>query len=367
MQNGKGSPWRTIDSGIRMSNSWPDAFFSFLLSPSFTDDDVAAFSYFALMHGRYLRSFPTAGNWVTMEMCGLFTTGCIFPEMKEAANWRAFAAKRMRDEETTQFLPDGAQYELSPGYHNTALDNLKGIVRVAKLTGRLNELPSGYIAGMERAFDYDLFLMTPNRSLPKFNDSGWDVGVRSTLRDALQFFPDRTDYRWIWTQGKEGAPPSVTSHTIEDAQTSAVTTQDKGLPNLALIPLQTSGLAVRVVSAQTTPEILGWYVFKDHVPAEVPATTVLHTIAGTGVQTLVTLLVPLEPGAGSPVTGIQQPAPDAWNIRFNNGRQLAIAVDANAGGGIQPNETLPDGKPGRHIAIDPAPPAKASTTSAPAD
>jgi hypothetical protein len=195
-----------------MSNAWPDALFSFLLSPAFTDEDLAAYSYFALMHGRYLEAFPTSGNWVTMEMCGLFTTGCVFPEMKDAAGWRAFAAKRMHDEETTQFLPDGAQYELSPGYHNTALDNLTAIARVAKRTGRLNDLPSGYIAGMERAFDYELYLMTPNGSLPKFNDSGWDVGVRSTLRNALEFFPDRADYRWIWTQEKEGTPPSVTSY-----------------------------------------------------------------------------------------------------------------------------------------------------------
>jgi len=158
-----------------------------------------------------------------------------------------------------------------------------------------------------------------------------------------------------------------TTHTIEDTPTSAVITQDPGLPNLALIPLQTNGLSVRVVSAQTTPEILGWYIFKDHVPAEVPATTVLHTIDGTGVQTLVTLLVPLQPGAGSPVIGVQQAGAGAWNIHFHDGRQLAIEIDANAAGGIQASETLPDGKPGRHIAIVAAAPGKASTSSAPSD
>ena len=130
-----------------------------------------------------------------------------------------------------------------------------------------------------------------------------------------------------------------------------MTTQDRDEPNLALIPLQTRGLDVKAVSGQTSPEILGWYVFKDHVPAQAPATTVLHTIDGTGVQSLVTLLVPLKPGVAMPASEIQQLTPDSWHIRFNDGRQFAIVVDPNPSGGIQVNETLVDGSPGRHIAV----------------
>jgi hypothetical protein len=142
-----------------------------------------------------------------------------------------------------------------------------------------------------------------------------------------------------------------TTHTIEDASTSAIITQDAGAPNLALIPLQTEGLEVRAVSGQTTPEILGWYIFKDHIPSEVPATTVLHTIAGMGVQNLVTLLVPLQTGASLPISGVHRLASDSWDIRFKDGRQMSIVVDADTAGGIQISETLASGNAGRRIAM----------------
>jgi hypothetical protein len=141
------------------------------------------------------------------------------------------------------------------------------------------------------------------------------------------------------------------THTVLDPSTSAVTTQDAGRPNLAVIPLQMQGLAVQAISAQTTPELLGWYVFKDHTPAEVPATTVLHTISGAGVQNLVTLLVPLRPGAPLPVDEVRQSTLNAWKIHFKDGRQLSVFVDPNDAGAIRLSGTLPDGSAGRQIEI----------------
>jgi hypothetical protein len=213
--NSPGSAWRTIDSGIRMSKSWPTAFFSFLPSPEFTDEDVALYLDSCLEHARYMKKFHAAGNWLTLEMSGLYTVGAFFPEFKEAGAWREDAVTSMHDEETAQFLPDGAQNELSTMYHNVALDNLINIARIAKTVGRLNELPDGYIAGMEKAFDYELYMMTPDRTMPEFNDStSWTKSVLVKCRDALEFFPDRTDYQWIASDGKEGHPPAETSHAF---------------------------------------------------------------------------------------------------------------------------------------------------------
>ena len=157
--------------------------------------------------------------------------------------------------------------------------------------------------------------------------------------------PDIHSYQARWNLN--------TTHTIEDASTSAVIMQDPDAPNLTLIPLQATGLQVRAVSAQTTPEILGWYIFKDRVPARAPATTVLHTVDGIGVQNLVTLLVPLQAGASLPISNIHRLAADSWNLQFKDGRQFSVVIDVNPAGEIQVSETRADGSPGRPIVVSP--------------
>jgi hypothetical protein len=219
--NDANSAWRTIDTGIRMFGSWPNAFFSFLPSPSVTDADLALYAVSCLEHGRYLRQFETTGNWLTMEMNGLYTVGSVFPEFKETKDWRAFAAKKLYEQEAVQFLPDGAQFELTTGYHNVALSNFAGLARTAKLMGRLDELAPGYVDRLEKAYAYDLYLMTPNRSLPMFNDSG-HANVPAELKPALDFFPHRADFQWVVTDGKEGAPPATTSHYFDWAGFAAM-------------------------------------------------------------------------------------------------------------------------------------------------
>jgi hypothetical protein len=205
------SAWRTLEAGSRMEGSWPDAFFSFLESPSVTDDDLALYTVSCLEHGRYLRQYHTTANWLTMEMNGLYTVGCLFPEFKEAADWRTFAVNETYQQEVVQLLPDGAQFELSTGYHNVTLNAIADLDHKAKLMGRVNDLPSDFSARLEKAFAYDLFQMTPDRAMPKFNDS-WHVGVPGQMKLALDFFPDDVNFQWAATDGKEGHPPDSTSH-----------------------------------------------------------------------------------------------------------------------------------------------------------
>ncbi|EIP98319.1 Heparinase II/III-like protein [Opitutaceae bacterium TAV1] len=215
-RNGQGSAWRTIECGIRMSGSWPAAFHSFLFSPSVSDEDLLLYLHASLEHARYLKKFPTSGNWLTMEMNGLYSIGVVFPEFAEAASWRRQAIDRLHAEVQTQFLPDGAHYELTPGYHQVALGNIVGLLRTGQTVGRRDEFPADYIAQTERAYDFNLRMMTPDRSLPELNDS-WPVNVRASLRGAREFFPQRDDFRWIATDGREGRPPSpdnLASHAL---------------------------------------------------------------------------------------------------------------------------------------------------------
>ena len=211
-QFGKTS-WLTIDTGLRMAGSWPQAYHRFLHSPSFTDDALIVFLKSCLQHGQHLKNFATSGNWLTMEMNGLYSVGSVFPEFKEAASWRAMAVEKLYADQKVQFLPDGAQVEGTPGYHNIAISSILNLYDRAALMGRLNELPDDYRARLENGFNYDLFLMAPDRTLPKLNDS-WPDDMTERLARAAQIFPKREDFLWVATGGKQGKPPTETSHAF---------------------------------------------------------------------------------------------------------------------------------------------------------
>ena len=106
VQNGAGSCWRTIESGIRMNSNWPNTYHRFLLAPSFTDQDMCDYLKSCIEHSRYLSNYFTSGNWLTMEMSGLYTVGALYPELKDAAAWRAFgrpkALQRRRPTSSTR-------------------------------------------------------------------------------------------------------------------------------------------------------------------------------------------------------------------------------------------------------------------------
>ena len=208
--NGAGSPWRTIECGIRMGGSWPDAWHRFLHSPSFTDADLALFLKVCYEHSLHLVKHHTTGNWLTMEMSGLYTTGALFPEFRDAKAWRKLATAALYEELSTQFLPDGAQIELTTGYHQVALGNVLKIPRTAKVMGYLDEMPTDYVARAERAYGFNLKMMTPERDMPHTNDA-WHVNVAGSLGGAFRLFPERTDFQWIATDGKAGTAPDFTS------------------------------------------------------------------------------------------------------------------------------------------------------------
>lgn len=207
-QQGAFSRWRTIEAGLRMQNSWPNAFLYFLSSPSFTDEAIVTMVKSMVEHARYLATHNTGGNWLTIEMNGLYHVGVLFPELKEAAEWRRFAAERMRDELTRQVYPDGAQNELAPQYHITAVENFLGIADIANMNGY--ELPTGYLENLERMFDYSVYMLQPNGRMPDFNDSA-DANPRDILWRGHQLFPERQDFLWVALGRTVGEPPEQTS------------------------------------------------------------------------------------------------------------------------------------------------------------
>jgi hypothetical protein len=203
------STWRTIEAGIRMAYSWPETFFSFVNSPNFTDQALVTMVASFAEHARYLRSFPTRGNWLTMEMDGLFHVGLLFPEFRESTEWRQFAVETLFAELDRQVYPDGAQIELTPGYHDVALRNFLRPLQLASRNGQ--KLPDGYLQRLERMFAFLLWISTPDGDVPRFNDA-WSVDVPERLAEGARLFPERRDFLWLATRGREGTMPDHRSH-----------------------------------------------------------------------------------------------------------------------------------------------------------
>ena len=209
--DGEDKSWRTIESGDRMRKYWPQAFHRFLLSPSVTDEDLIWYVKSSVEHARHLRKHLPRGNWLTYTMNGLFTVGAVFPELKKAEEWRRFAIDTMAAEMDRQWYPDGVYTEYSPSYHQTARRHILEIYDKAIQFGYADEVPEDFMQHIERSFDYDLLLRTPDGMMPEINDS---YHVKSDLDDASRRFPDRTDYRWFATAGKKGNPPQKSSHAF---------------------------------------------------------------------------------------------------------------------------------------------------------
>ena len=140
-----------------------------------------------------------------------------------------------------------------------------------------------------------------------------DIYVVADRFQPHDYLPHRFQARWHL----------LTTHTRIDHSTRVLSTIDSGTANIAIVPLIMNRLEVSSATGQQTPEILGWDFRRDAGPALTPATTLLHTLTGSGPQLMLTLLVPVKPGDTDPIAEVK-PGPDGSSATaiFRDGRQL---------------------------------------------
>ena len=205
---GRGSVWRTLDTGLRMRDNWPNILYRFLPSPAFDDETVVKMIKSIYQHAIHLRNNNTANNWLAVEMNGLYVVGGLFPEFKEAEEWRTFAVQKLYEQEQELFYPDGAEIELTPNYHELSASSIVAVYKFAQLNGY--ELPSEFVSRLERIYEVFVKLRMPDGRMPAINDSDW-IHTIASLKTASSLFPNRYDFRYFITDGKEGKKPEYTS------------------------------------------------------------------------------------------------------------------------------------------------------------
>jgi hypothetical protein len=74
-------------------------------------------------------------------------------------------------------------------------------------------LPADYLKRIERMYDFDVYAAMPDRRLPGVQDGGY-MDIRRPLGEAARLFPERKEFLWYATDGKEGEPPAKTSYAF---------------------------------------------------------------------------------------------------------------------------------------------------------
>lgn len=204
----------SLDAGIRMAQTWWQAYAYFKDSPSFDVDTQMLMLRSFWEHAVYLmdeRVWHPRSNWGAMEVNGLFTLAVMMPEMRDSRLWLDTANQRLVEALAAQVYPDGAQMELAPGYHGVTLNNVVGALELARLNSV--ELPPDFATGLERMYEYYAAISSPDGRTPAVNDSGWGR-VAGALRKGAELFPQRQDFLYVASAGAEGTPPEKTSWSL---------------------------------------------------------------------------------------------------------------------------------------------------------
>jgi hypothetical protein len=124
-------------------------------------------------------------------------------------------------------------------------------------------------------------------------------------------------------------PSDDASHTYEsafhvDADSVSVdglnllTENTKG-GNLAILTIGPQGTAVEVVEAQEEPFVQGWMPKNGDITKCLPVPTPVYTFSGVGKLAITYVVVPVAPGAESPMTGIRPLHVRAGNLACSAG------------------------------------------------
>ena len=204
---GKPSLWRTLDAAERISISWPNAYFHFLLSPSFTAD--ANWLYLKLnyehaellLHG--LADQTRSGNWVATECGALFTIGALFPEFRDAASWRQTATDRISKELDRAVPPDGFEAELTPTYHFVTLTGFRQPLEMASLNHL--SVPKEFRTRIMQMYRAPVLVMDQSGHAVATNDSSV-VDIAGKAKEGLRLDDDPL-LAWAASHGRKGTAP----------------------------------------------------------------------------------------------------------------------------------------------------------------
>jgi len=202
------SLWRSLDAAIRVGESWPSAYVHFLNSPSFTPEAQWLYlkqirDHALMLQAGLLRDPARSGNWVTTECLGLYTIGTLFPELREAADWRKVALDRITVELERVTPPDGMEAELTPSYHYVTANGFFELFKLAQLNQR--PVPEAFRSKLLNMYRAPLVVMDQRGDTVPTNDSS-PTNAQSLALKGLLLGSDPL-LEWAASHGERGVQP----------------------------------------------------------------------------------------------------------------------------------------------------------------
>ena len=237
--------WRPIEAGIRLYTAWCPCYYHFINSPEFTPEFNIQMLLSMVDHARFLRRYYTrhvnyfnvSPNWGLMESNGLAHMGILFPEFKEAEDWKNTALARFEEQVRMQILPDGMHVERCTGYHLVCTFCILQIAELALRNGI--KISRTWLTNLEKMIDYVLYMLKPHGVYPMLSDGDesdvtgekashglWeDINnlnmledsndLRYVLKAGARLF-NRPDMLYMATLGKDGKKPEKKSAAFPD-------------------------------------------------------------------------------------------------------------------------------------------------------
>jgi hypothetical protein len=201
--------WRLIESSLRMSSTWIDAFTVFF--PCDEIDEALKWRMLGSFyeHAQFLAHFRSPGkNHLIQESYGLLAVAGAFPEFKASAKWLELANLRLEETLSSEIYPDGGYVEGSTFYHRFVVRILQQIADFAdefevELSGVFHER-------LERMYAFLMQIARPDGVMPQMNDGFRAKSLRTLYREPARMF-GRQDFEFFASQGERGREPEMRS------------------------------------------------------------------------------------------------------------------------------------------------------------
>lgn len=198
--------WRALEVARRSVEAWLPVYAYLREDPALGNEALLALLVGVARHAEYLREHHHfGGNHLVTEMAALATLGAVWPEFREAAAWRAYAAARGEEALADQVYPDGAYAELANHYQWIAGQSFQRLEN-ALAVGAPGEAGKGLREGLEAVWDYYAGVVRPSGTGPLNNDSDLEPNARQ-LRPLADRY-ERPDWAYIASGGDEGRRPA---------------------------------------------------------------------------------------------------------------------------------------------------------------
>ena len=223
------NPWRSLEVGIRMFDSWNYAY-DYLLHTDFMTPAlhskvaVSFYEHALVLREMSPRYWPKADhNHYIHEMLGLLLIACIFPDFDMSDSWSEFAIHELTRCAKAQFTEDGGQVEGSPGYHNGCLGMFFSLAEVARKFDLT--LPDNILDVCRKATDYAIATIGPGGIIAPFGDTGYSTIGPDLIRRYYGCFGE------LGTSAKLFAiHPQVDPDVVPEAEQAKAREYAKGAP-----------------------------------------------------------------------------------------------------------------------------------------